>query len=130
MSSKLSFTRALSDQVAQTLLAQIESGQFAQATGDPYFDFLTQYLTASTHVIRAKAGRWLEFTCHVRDQHSATIEAIRRRDATDAQNAAAVHLFNGARQLAAAEFRSSSDRASFQAAHFPSPPTNNPKQPQ
>jgi GntR family transcriptional regulator, transcriptional repressor for pyruvate dehydrogenase complex len=42
----------------------------------------------------------------VREEHLAIIEAIRRHDSPDAENAAAAHMFNAARRLATAEFRS------------------------
>ena len=83
----------------------------AQATGNPYFlktlDFLTQYLTAATRVTRANEARRLQFMRQVRDEHVTIIEAIRQHDAAAAQNAAAAHVFNPARRLAATEFRSS-----------------------
>jgi GntR family transcriptional repressor for pyruvate dehydrogenase complex len=82
----------------------------AQATGNPYFlktlDFLTQYLTAATHMTRANEARRVEFMRQVRDEHSVIIEAIRRLDAVAARNAAAAHMFNAARRLATAEFQS------------------------
>lgn len=83
----------------------------AQATGNPFFlktlHFLTQYLTAATRVTRANEARRLQFMRQVRDEHSVIIEAIRRHDATAAQDAAATHMFNAAQRLAATEFRSS-----------------------
>jgi GntR family transcriptional regulator, transcriptional repressor for pyruvate dehydrogenase complex len=81
----------------------------AQATGNPFFlktiDFLTQYLKVATRMTRANEARRVEFMRQVRDEHSAIIEAIRRRDAPAARNAAAAHMFNAARRLATAEFQ-------------------------
>ena len=82
----------------------------AQATGNPYFlktiEFLTQYLKAATRLTRANEARRIEFMRQVRDEHSVITEAIRRRDAVAARNAAAAHMFNAARRLATAEFQS------------------------
>jgi GntR family transcriptional repressor for pyruvate dehydrogenase complex len=81
----------------------------AQATANPFFlktiDFLIQYLKAATRMTRANEARRIEFIRQVRDEHSAIIEAIRRRDATAARSAAAAHMFNAARRLATAEFQ-------------------------
>jgi GntR family transcriptional repressor for pyruvate dehydrogenase complex len=81
----------------------------AQATGNPFFlktiDFLTQYLKAATRMTRANEARRVEFMRQVRDEHRAIVEAVRRRDAAAARNAAAAHMFNAARRLATAEFQ-------------------------
>jgi GntR family transcriptional repressor for pyruvate dehydrogenase complex len=42
----------------------------------------------------------------VREEHSAIVEAIRRRDAVAARNAAATHMFNAAKRLGTTEFQS------------------------
>ena len=81
----------------------------AEATGNPFFlktiNFLTQYLKAATRMTRANEARRVEFMRQVRDEHSAIVEAIRRRDGVAARNAAAAHMFNAARRLATAEFQ-------------------------
>jgi GntR family transcriptional repressor for pyruvate dehydrogenase complex len=83
----------------------------AHATGNPYFlktlEFLSQYLTGATRMTRANEARRIEFMRQVREEHSVIIEAIRRRDAMAARNAAAAHMFNAARRLGTAEFQSS-----------------------
>jgi GntR family transcriptional regulator, transcriptional repressor for pyruvate dehydrogenase complex len=82
----------------------------AQATGNPYFlktlEFLSQYLAAATRITRANEARRVEFMRQVREEHSLIIEAIRRRKAGAARNAAAAHMFNAARRLGTTEFES------------------------
>jgi GntR family transcriptional regulator, transcriptional repressor for pyruvate dehydrogenase complex len=83
--------------------------KIAQATGNPYFlktlDFLSQYITEATRVMRANLARSLEFMRQLQDEHRAIVEAIRRQDAVAARNAAAAHMFNLTKRLATAEFR-------------------------
>jgi GntR family transcriptional regulator, transcriptional repressor for pyruvate dehydrogenase complex len=83
----------------------------ARATGNPYFlktlEFLSQYLTSATRLTRANEARRIEFMRQVREEHSAIVEAIRRRDAAAARNAAATHMFNAAKRLRTTEFQSS-----------------------
>ena len=83
----------------------------AQATGNPFIlktiDFLAQYLKAATRMTRGNESRRVEFMRQVREEHGAIIAAIRDRDAVMARNAAAIHLFNAARRLAAAELEHS-----------------------
>jgi GntR family transcriptional repressor for pyruvate dehydrogenase complex len=66
----------------------------AHATGNPHLlktlDFLTQFLTAATRVTRSNEARRVEFMRQVREEHLAIIEAIRRHDSPDAENAAAL----------------------------------------
>jgi len=82
----------------------------AQATRNPYFlktlEFLTQYLTSATRMTRANEARRIEFMRQVREEHGAIVEAIRRRDAVAARNAAATHMFNAAKRLGTTEFQS------------------------
>jgi GntR family transcriptional regulator, transcriptional repressor for pyruvate dehydrogenase complex len=82
----------------------------ARATGNPYFlktlEFLSQYLTSATRLTRANEARRIEFMRQVREEHSAIVEAIRRRDAAAARNAAATHMFNAAKRLGTTEFQS------------------------
>ena len=82
----------------------------AQATRNPYFlktlEFLTQYLTSGTRMTRANEARRIEFMRQVREEHSVIVEAIRRRDAVAARNAAATHMFNVAKRLGSTEFQS------------------------
>ena len=80
----------------------------ARSTGNPFFlrtlDFLNQFLTAATRVTRANEARRIDFARQVRDEHSAIVAGIRRRDALAARSAAQAHMFNAARRLADAEF--------------------------
>jgi GntR family transcriptional repressor for pyruvate dehydrogenase complex len=81
----------------------------AQATGNPFFlktiNFLAQYLKAATRATRTNEARRVEFMRQVRAEHQAILGSIRERDAVNARNAAATHMFNAARRLATAEFQ-------------------------
>ena len=55
---------------------------------------------------RANEARRIEFMRQVREEHSVIVEAIRRRDAVAARNAAATHMFNAAKRLGSTEFQS------------------------
>jgi DNA-binding FadR family transcriptional regulator len=55
---------------------------------------------------RANEARRIEFMRQVREEHSAIVEAIRRRDSVAARNAAATHMFNAAKRLGTTEFQS------------------------
>jgi GntR family transcriptional regulator, transcriptional repressor for pyruvate dehydrogenase complex len=75
----------------------------AQATGNPFFlktiDFLLQYLNAAVRAGRANE----DFIRAVREEHHAILQAIRKREAVSARTAAATHMFNAARRVAAVE---------------------------
>ena len=53
---------------------------------------------------RANEAHRIEFMRQVREEHSAIVEAIRRRDAVAARNAAATHMFNAAKRLVPQNF--------------------------
>lgn len=81
----------------------------AEASGNPQFarllTYLEQYLREAMHVTRGNEAQRQDFADAVRLEHRALADAIHRRDAAAARNAARNHMAQAAQRLHAAEDR-------------------------
>lgn len=74
-----------------------------EATGNPQFrlliGFLEQYLREAMRITRGNEARRGDFMAAVQQEHRAIVEAIARREPTEARHHAIRHLVNGQQRL-------------------------------